>query len=651
MRDLAARMGSLSKLTITVVLAAFMSACGGGGDSGLDGRESPASVGSIAAKGTRSCFPPPHGLTGWWPGDGNTDDTVGGRDALLRGNATTGAGLVDQAFILDGDGDFVEVPHDPALNFGTNDFTVALWVYFNNTDDEQVLIEKWIQRYPGNAIGWTLTKLPDNVLRLAMGTGADDETSVNSNVLSIPPGTWIHFAATRNGSHVTLFMNGAPVAESVMPILNLDSKSSLKFGHRGNVFDTPGSEEPRAVFLNGRIDEVEIFVGRALARGLIQAIFNAGSAGECKNAAALYSVTDLGSLGGNHSVGIGLNNKGQVTGISHLAGNVISRAFLYSDGTMRDLGTLYGDATNSGGWGINDKGQVAGRVAVAGGGLERAFIYSDGTMHDLGTLGGSYSFGRDINNKGQVTGYSTLAGEDGYPHAFFYSDGTMQDLGTLGGSYSKGYSINDKGQVVGVSPLVPGTTVEHAFLYSDGFMQDLGTLGGSVSAGFGINNKGQVTGGSITSGGARHAFLYTDGTMTDLGTLGGIQGDGLSVNDKGQVVGISFVAGNTVEHAFLYSDGIMYDLNDILGDSGAGWTLVEANHINRAGQIAGGGWLNGQYRAFLLTPLPNEKCDRRRHGNTGQHKAPGHHRDRHDQRPNGASWVQPEHQVSRCDAR
>ena len=56
---------------------------------------------------------------------------------MLRGNATTGAGLVDRAFILDGDGDYVEVPHDPALNFGANDFTVDLWVYFNNTDGEQ----------------------------------------------------------------------------------------------------------------------------------------------------------------------------------------------------------------------------------------------------------------------------------------------------------------------------------------------------------------------------------------------------------------------------------------------------------------------------------------------------------------------------------
>lgn len=43
-------------------------------------------------------------------------DRVDGRNAALRDNATFGSGLVGQAFLLDGVGDFVEVPDDPALN-------------------------------------------------------------------------------------------------------------------------------------------------------------------------------------------------------------------------------------------------------------------------------------------------------------------------------------------------------------------------------------------------------------------------------------------------------------------------------------------------------------------------------------------------------
>ena len=64
-------------------------------------------------------------------------DIVGGRAAVLHGDTTFGPGVADKGFLLDGDGDFVDVPHDPALNFGTGDFTVALWVSFNDTAGEQ----------------------------------------------------------------------------------------------------------------------------------------------------------------------------------------------------------------------------------------------------------------------------------------------------------------------------------------------------------------------------------------------------------------------------------------------------------------------------------------------------------------------------------
>jgi hypothetical protein len=93
-----------------------------------------------------------------WPdwlvaGDGDANDLIAGRDGDFHGNTATGSGLVNLAFRLDGEGDFVEVPHDPALNVGISDFTVDLWVNFNDTSGEQVLIEKWI---PGDGYvdGW-----------------------------------------------------------------------------------------------------------------------------------------------------------------------------------------------------------------------------------------------------------------------------------------------------------------------------------------------------------------------------------------------------------------------------------------------------------------------------------------------------------------
>ncbi len=205
---------------------------------------------------------------------------AGGRDAVFHENATLGAGLVRRAFRLDGDRDFVSVPHDQALNLGTGDFTINLWVYFADTNGEQVLMEKWVQRFPGS-IGWTLTKLDGDVLRLAMASGDGSETKVDTAVLPIPRRSWIHFAVTRQGSRTTVYMNGWKVVRG-HSLVNLNSDSSLKFGHRGNPVDTPGSEDDRGFYLNGRIDEAQVFVGRALPPEPIRAIFRAGKAGQCK---------------------------------------------------------------------------------------------------------------------------------------------------------------------------------------------------------------------------------------------------------------------------------------------------------------------------------------------------------------------------------
>src|SRR6185436_16755687 len=68
------------------------------------------------------------------------------------------------------------------------------------------------------------------------------------------------------------------------------------------------------------------------------------------------------------------------------------------------------------------------------------------TIIELKTLGGTAITGMALNNAGQVTGYSRIAG-DAEQHAFFYQAGGTLDLGTLGGPFSQGNAINNAGQV------------------------------------------------------------------------------------------------------------------------------------------------------------------------------------------------------------
>jgi hypothetical protein len=64
-------------------------------------------------------------------------------------------------------------------------------------------------------------------------------------------------------------------------------------------------------------------------------------------------------------------------------------------------------------------------------------------------------------------------------------------------------------------------------------------------------------------------------------------------------VGIS--GGGGGGRAFLWEGGVMRDLNALIPE-GSGWRLVRAQAINERGQITGLGILNGEFRAFLLTP-------------------------------------------------
>lgn len=234
-----------------------------------------------------SCSEPPDGLTGWWPGDGNHDDIVGGRDAILGGGATFGRGLVRGAFVLDGDGDFAEVPDDSALDVGAGDFTVDLWARFDDTAGEQILVEKWVQMFDAPSIGWTFTKLANNALGFYSQDGSGEGNGISSRPINIRLGTWLHLAARKSGSTVDILMNGTVIASNTDPhgAVNLDSASSLKFGHRGTVSDTPGSQQSdeRGFFLSGQIDEVELTVGRALSDRQIADIYLAGAAGKCKD--------------------------------------------------------------------------------------------------------------------------------------------------------------------------------------------------------------------------------------------------------------------------------------------------------------------------------------------------------------------------------
>jgi probable HAF family extracellular repeat protein len=190
-------------------------------------------------------------------------------------------------------------------------------------------------------------------------------------------------------------------------------------------------------------------------------------------------------------------------------------------------------------------------------------------MIDLGTLGGNDAVAGIINQSGQVAGTSYTNTSPnlttGFPSQdpFFWERGEMVDVGNLGGTFAYANWMNERGQIVGLSTLA-GDNVSHPFFWDRGKLTDIGTFGGTYGEAFSVNNAGEVVGYAYFAGDQLwDAFLWSKGKLTDLGNLG-IRSRAVAINSSGQVVGQSKVAPG-VFHGFLWEKGSgMMDLNDLI---------------------------------------------------------------------------------------
>ena len=337
-------------------------------------------------------------------------------------------------------------------------------------------------------------------------------------------------------------------------------------------------------------------------------------------AAVQYSVADLGTLGGTYSLGLGINEIDEVTGLAYGIDNSVSQSFMHgTTGIAQSLGLLLGGSYSQS-TDINNFHDVTGQASLPFDLAYHAFVWN-AQPHDLGTLdlvaGTGASLGAGINDSQQVVGYSTVKGGTTV-HAVVWTKGAtnwnINDIGTLdqvaGTGNSQANGLNETGQVTGYST-VPGKPDQHAVVWTKGLSNwtatDLGTLGGTYSTGFAINSNGEVTGSATTaSDAAQHAFVAQSTpplAMTDLLTLGGTFSEGYSINLAGDVVGYTATLGDLKQVAFLWQSGIgMQDLNTLI-DPVSGWALLEAHAISDKGHITGIGLRNGEKHAFLLTKL------------------------------------------------
>ena len=256
-------------------------------------------------------------------------------------------------------------------------------------------------------------------------------------------------------------------------------------------------------------------------------------------------------LGGNNGAAGGVNNRGETAGAAEtsIADPLCPSApfvnmtgpFKFdfapvvwgpTPGQIRPLPLLGGDRTGMA-LAVNNVGQAVGISGSCSNTIFPPFVAaphavlweSDGSVVDLLNLGGTGNptvraagnAALAINNRGEVTGTSSLS-DNVTHHPFLWTRKTgMVDLGVLpGDNIGAGLAINNEGLVVGASiaGADPLSGSPRAALWRNGQRFDLNSLALPnpplyLLSAFGINDAGQIVGFGATNSGELHGFLAT----------------------------------------------------------------------------------------------------------------------------------------------
>lgn len=236
----------------------------------------------FAAQGTPTptpspvCVPPPPNMVAWWPGDNSGEDLIGPYDGELLNGAAYAPGMVANGFQFFGGDSVVRVPDAPTWDFGTGEFTIDTWVKLNTqaTGPEQLGSQALVAHDDGGGSNnkWIFW-FSDGQLQIHYNNTSGQAVYIGVAFVPVSE-NWYHVAVTRSGAIYKFYVNGAQIGEDQFDqYLVPDANAPLTVGKAEQIASTIG-----------QIDEVEIF-HRALTASELAAIYNAGSAGKCKNGA------------------------------------------------------------------------------------------------------------------------------------------------------------------------------------------------------------------------------------------------------------------------------------------------------------------------------------------------------------------------------
>ena len=189
-----------------------------------------------------------------------TDSSGSGHNGTLVNGPTRTAGKFGNGISLDGTNDHVLVANPSTLNFGTANFTIALWVKRQATGSEHTILSKTASASWVSGGKEVFISGSDNKVNLGCwGVGEVASTGTITN-----DGPWHHVAVTfvDSTNTVTFFIDGGASGGGTLNLPADVGSHVVKVGGH-----------PAGHYFRGQVDEFRVF-SRALSAGEIQTIMN-----------------------------------------------------------------------------------------------------------------------------------------------------------------------------------------------------------------------------------------------------------------------------------------------------------------------------------------------------------------------------------------
>jgi hypothetical protein len=181
-------------------------------------------------------------------------DATAKNDLETVGNAqisTTQSKFGGSSMAFDGTGDWLIFPNNAIYDFGTGDFTVEFWAYWNSFGSDK----KYVFKGTSDTNYWQFTHDSSLGVQFNYNTGPGQVVVANQGSNGgWSTGTWYHVALVRFGNSITIYRNGTSVATGTLSGALTNPASGISIG---------GTSVNSAASMNGYIQDLRVTKGYA----------------------------------------------------------------------------------------------------------------------------------------------------------------------------------------------------------------------------------------------------------------------------------------------------------------------------------------------------------------------------------------------------